>query len=37
LDPAEPVTFFGLERPDGLPAGSTTITPINLPELLNSA
>ena len=37
LDPDEPVTFLGLERPDGLPAGSTSFTPINLPELLNSA
>ena len=32
-----PVTFLGLERPDGLPAGSTVFTPANLPELLNSA
>ena len=37
LDPAEPVTYLGLDRPDGLPAGSAVFTPANLPELLNSA
>ena len=37
LDPAEPVTYLGLDRPDGLPADSAVFTPANLPELLNSA
>jgi hypothetical protein len=32
-----PVTYLGLERPEGLPAGSTVITPGELPQLLNSA
>ncbi|WMX44428.1 hypothetical protein RGF97_05545 [Streptomyces roseicoloratus] len=32
--PDEPVTFIGLERPDGLPAGSRVITPENLRDLI---
>jgi hypothetical protein len=30
----QPVTYIGLTRPDGLPAGSTVITPANLGELI---
>ncbi|WP_354697739.1 hypothetical protein DSM112329_03379 [Paraconexibacter sp. AEG42_29] len=37
LDPAQPVTYLGLERPDELPAGSRCFTPANLTELLSSA
>lgn len=32
-----PVTYIGLEAPEALPAGSIVYTPLNLPELLNSA
>ncbi|MFJ7070911.1 hypothetical protein [Streptomyces sp. NPDC101115] len=32
--PEEPVTFIGLERPEGLPAGSRVITPENLRDLV---
>ena len=33
----EPVTYLGLDHPDGLPAGSTVYTPANLTQLLNPA
>lgn len=32
-----PVTYMGLDRPDGLPDGSTIYTPANLTQLLNPA
>ncbi|MBW8485643.1 hypothetical protein [Actinomadura parmotrematis] len=32
--PAHPVTFIGLERPDGLAAGSRVVTPENLRDLI---
>ena len=33
----EPVTYLGLDHPDGLAAGSTVYTPANLTQLLNPA
>ncbi|WP_406859334.1 hypothetical protein ABZO31_03130 [Streptomyces sp. HUAS MG47] len=32
--PEEPVTYIGLERPDGLPAGSRVLTPGNLRDIV---
>jgi hypothetical protein len=37
LDPDQPIMYLGLDRPEGLPAGSTVITLANLTELLSPA